>query len=365
MFKIAKLFKNNRGEMATALTILSFLMLSAGTILGSYFAQRETKTLSKASGEKVCSDNCKSNPDGSYKFCYNECVPGNPGKSRPVGCNSNGWVVGNEQNDPACGSSSNTCSEYSYCPSSSPPKKVYTKSNKYYLNGSCVGAEYNSFNEACAGSASSSTPIPNVSPTQNPSGGFHLTYSINPKNDRNLAEGCNVNMTFVSDGCDGDIRLDRNGQMIAGINGWNKGYGPFTYDERYTGSPYFAGTSLTFTGWIVRGPGNCGNQSSSVTFTIPSDCRTSGGGGGIPPTPTPTTIPIPTATFTPNLTLTPTSSILPSTYYSTDYQKVINGYISGNYTAVQISEWVSRATNTPGIKIKFCDPMKGECNIPF
>jgi len=48
-----------------------------------------------------------------------------------------------------------------------------------------------------------------------------------------------------------------------------------------------------------------------------------------------------------------------------EYKQVIDGYISGAYSALQISEWVSRATNSPGIKIKFCDPMKGECDIPF
>jgi hypothetical protein len=68
---MSKLFKslriNNHGEVASMLTIVSFLLLAAGTILGSSIAQRETRTVSKASGENfnVCQlGACDLNFDG-------------------------------------------------------------------------------------------------------------------------------------------------------------------------------------------------------------------------------------------------------------------------------------------------------------
>lgn len=53
----------------------------------------------------TCSANCKSQTNGSYNFCYNECTPGRPGYSHPVGCeNPTGWKKGADQIDQACGS---------------------------------------------------------------------------------------------------------------------------------------------------------------------------------------------------------------------------------------------------------------------
>jgi hypothetical protein len=518
-----RLLKDNRGEVATILTLVSFLLVAAGTILGSYIAQRETRIISKAGNEE-----CIGKPANYYIGIAPE--KGQPGKN---GCDCdtvNHYYVHWHKNC-QCDVNAGNCPHY-----------------------------YPEVDTACKNQISCpfDSPAPtNPQPTGSGGGGggtsgtFHLTSSVNPKNDQNLAEGCNVDITFVSDGCDGDIRLDRNGQMVAGINGWNSGTGPFTYYSQWTGSPYAPGTTVIFTGWIVRGPRNCGNQSRSLAVTMTANCRGGGGGGGTTqptptpthppnvavPTPTPTVTPIPnpnqpsptpTPTLPPGIptptiqtgcfhltgeantapyynytfsdpttytatlvgvnffvtlkvisdggegimrllindqpalffhdqflykgttyvimpeytgfppvslndrvsvpnntsseikykviadgncpvpentkelvcvftvdaaghpsspncpvvsvgggsptitspviaspTVPATSSTLPTNYRPVDYQKVMAGYTSGAYNAVQISEWLSRATNTPGIKIKTCDPLKGECNIPF
>ncbi len=62
------LFKlNSRGEVATTLTIFSFLLLVAGTILGSFVAQQETKTRSKATDLRI---------QKLAGYHWDECLPG-------------------------------------------------------------------------------------------------------------------------------------------------------------------------------------------------------------------------------------------------------------------------------------------------
>lgn len=59
---------------------------------------------SKPKNQKyICSSNCESESDGSYKFCYNQCIVEKPGYSQSIGCNGNGWQYGHDQIDTACG----------------------------------------------------------------------------------------------------------------------------------------------------------------------------------------------------------------------------------------------------------------------
>lgn len=53
-----------------------------------------------ASVAKVCDANCASEPDGTYKFCRNECVA--TGKSQPVGCDASGYKIGSPATDHEC-----------------------------------------------------------------------------------------------------------------------------------------------------------------------------------------------------------------------------------------------------------------------
>ncbi len=133
----------------------------------------------------------------------------------------------------------------------------------------------------------------------------------------------NITVKFVSDGCDGDIRLDRNGAMVAGINGWNVKMGPFVYGPQYTGGAVQVGngqcSSVTYTGVIVNGPRSCGGQTSSVSCNfcrdangdLSSDCGVTGPPGpGGPGGPSENKCDTPTCT--PSCSLCPKSQLFPS-----------------------------------------------------
>ncbi len=111
-----------------------------------------------------------------------------------------------------------------------------------------------------------------------------------------------------------DIKLDKNGQHVAGYNRWNRPT-PFTYWPEHTGGRIPANTTVTFTGY----DDNCGDRGnrSSVVCTVKQDGTVSGAGCSLrfgqsvqnptaTPTPTPPpssggqiTPPPPTATPTP------------------------------------------------------------------
>lgn len=74
-------------------------------LLSANFVQQDTRSSSQAAAGRlvICSDNCSSNADGSYNFCYNQCRPNDPGFSEPVGCRfPGGFVVGKKEQDPKC-----------------------------------------------------------------------------------------------------------------------------------------------------------------------------------------------------------------------------------------------------------------------
>jgi len=104
---------------------------------------------------------------------------------------------------------------------------------------------------------------------QAPADSFHLDVSSDPSG--------NVAVKFFSDGCDGDIRLEVNGQFMA-INAWNRNVNnPFVYGPPYTGpqiqvSPGESKT-VTYTGTIVNGPRNCAGQTSTISCTFTRDTQ--------------------------------------------------------------------------------------------
>ncbi len=121
-----KLF-SNRGEITTALAVGSLLMMSAGAVTGTYIIQKGTKNIGKAavnnraSGQIACSANCRSKDDGSYNFCYSECIDNQPGFSREIGCRNSGdetypaeWVKSDQKEDIKCARSQAKCDDQPY-----------------------------------------------------------------------------------------------------------------------------------------------------------------------------------------------------------------------------------------------------------
>lgn len=76
----------------------------------------------------ICSSNCESESDGSYKFCYNECVPDKAGYARAIGCDGNGWRYGTDQIDTTCRSTPTPNPRYQApSPTTAQSQKVYSK----------------------------------------------------------------------------------------------------------------------------------------------------------------------------------------------------------------------------------------------
>jgi hypothetical protein len=81
-----------------------------------------------------------------------------------------------------------------------------------------------------------------------------------------------VHVCFVSDGGDGDINLDLNGNHIAGTNRWNKAGGSFCYEPSWTGSPFNVNLGETFgvsyTGYVDSHSDICPDIRDSITCSF-------------------------------------------------------------------------------------------------
>lgn len=107
--------------------------------------------------------------------------------------------------------------------------------------------------------------------------GFHLTEELYGTNT-NDALSMNVHVKFNFDGCDGDIGLYKDGQLIAGINAWNSfgGTTPFDYNEKWTASPYIIYNdgqphAISFRGEVRRCPKSTVVLWDDVTCTVTFD----------------------------------------------------------------------------------------------
>lgn len=413
MFKLFKsLKKNNRGEVATMLTLISFLLITAGTILGSYIAQRETKTVGKAAG-----------------YHWNECQIGVCNASFDGRTDDNGWCQAAgvrcqrykgkvcQLPDPWCDTpnqgaasactgvnqkgfnNNQTCSTANYTPGNGtcePPNENWETNLDcpWTLPGTGGGAQppagsnqtqcqneggfcsqstdacNNTQGHApdptqpkdCSGSLPVcckpwSTPTLTLTPTPTtPVTAGTISVTVNITNEPN--QGNTLQKIYIVGQTQPpkmkSIIMDITAQIFSNQNS-------YTITQYNDSSPLINGDLIYFALWVQYDRAGSHKEES-----FPPGFNSQNITNGIP-----VTVPRTGLNLTAHVGAEGQSSIqLPPNalqfgFTAPEYKKVIDGYISGAYSALQISEWVSRATNTPGIKIKFCDPMKGECNIPF
>jgi hypothetical protein len=409
MVKIPSLFKKERrGEAAATLTIISFLLLTAGTILGSFVAQQETRTQGKAAtGSQIKT---------LAGYHWNECQLGACIENFDGRTDDNGWCQGYKIRcvrkggkvcqlpDPWCDGAdqgpASTCIGVNQ--KGTDASQTCSSSGKSCGDGVCSGPNENwetcnapecpytlppaggqitptlpttqcaaeggicQREEICGVSIPNSYPDPQqkgcpdtypvcckligATPTLTPTPTGSLTPTLTPtpinRNAVVLVMEITTNNTKPYTQASVIGCLDENGSNCQTIDLYNDINSPILNNSSYTKiiDNLHADTTYYVKVEIKNGQTKLYEDLSYYPVVVPN-----------------------TVTFEINL-LNNSSTIFSSLSYSytpADYKKVMDGYISGQFSAIQISEWVARATNSPGIKIKFCDPLKGECNIPF
>lgn len=146
---------------------------------------------------------------------------------------------------------------------------------------------------SCGGNSTSPTNPNPVNPNQNTTaaGCFSIAGDVEKVQDGKF----NVSIRFVSEGGDGDVKLEKDGAHVAGWNGWNKNAkSTYTYSSQWTGSPINVSqgqtVSVTYTGTVANSSA-CPNVSRNITCSFNYSSGTCGGalppeqGGGNPQQP--------------------------------------------------------------------------------
>ncbi|MBP9758575.1 fibronectin type III domain-containing protein [Candidatus Dojkabacteria bacterium] len=136
----------------------------------------------------------------------------------------------------------------------------------------------------------------NPSDTSNNNTNNNNSNNSNSNNNSTTATGCfrlegdvekvadgkfNVSIKFVSEGGDGDVKLEKDGAHVAGWNGWNKNEkSTFTYSSQWTGSPINVGSgqtiNVTYTGTVAN-TSACPDIRKTLTCSFNTTNGTCGG----------------------------------------------------------------------------------------
>lgn len=254
-----KLIKQNRGEIATVLTLISMALMVAGAAAGSFLAQEGTRFQPKAATPTQCIDVAKQSQP---------CV--GPAATYGEECDRTKFPCKAKEMRRKCGSKDNDSCQY-LCTNKNQQEVSCQLENEDICRHDIPGCQIQIGKKPDQSSQPPGQPNPPKPPNQ---GAFHLGADIYANKKADGVEFA-FHVKFYSDGCDGDITLSRSDLgFIAGPNGWHRGQGPWVYSPAYAKSVSVAqggNTSVTYIGTVDNCPTSPTTLRDSLTCTLSVD----------------------------------------------------------------------------------------------
>ena len=276
-----------KGEIATFLTVATLVFIGAASILTSSLVRQTKTTQTKAAGNNIwCCQADAICADAGVQASFIGSAGGNIDTAAANWRREHGTAVGKNCGDGGgsssqptpgnAGAGANTCANKPIC--------IYSQQDANGVNcyeGNRLNDTYDSgFNVNCGwiagcssgrkvdcpGSGGGTSGGSTTAGSSGVAGCFHMEGDAKYLGSNKF----DITIRFVSDGGDGDVKLDKDGAHVAGWNGWNKAAtnGVWTWVPRWTGSPITVDTNITKT---VTYRGMVANSAAcpGVTATLP------------------------------------------------------------------------------------------------